>query len=107
MQNYAEPGFEIKLQNNTLIFVGQLEKMEYAEVDAFLRGVDQMFSAQNCVIDLVNLKFLNSSGIRALATFLLGSPKNFEIRVNNSITWQKESIPALACLKPEGIKIVA
>ncbi len=105
--NYSESGFEITLNNNTLSFSGTLEKMEYAEVDAFLRGVDQMLTETTCVVDLTKLSFLNSSGIRALATFLLGSPKHFELRVNNTITWQKESIPALTCLKPDGIKIVS
>ncbi len=105
--NYSEPGFEITLNESTLTFSGKLEKLEYAEVDAFLRGVDQVLSKQTCVIDLFNLSFLNSSGIRALATFMLGSPKMFELKVNNNITWQKESIPVLTCLKPDGIKIVS
>ena len=104
---YAEPGFEIMLAGNRLSFSGKLEKSNYTEIDAFLRKIDQELSTQMCVIDLIKLSFLNSSGIRSLATFMLGSPKMFELHINKSVTWQQESIPALTYIKPEGIMIVA
>lgn len=104
--NYSEPGIEISLTANTLTFSGTLEKSDYADVDTFLRQVDQNVSEHTCVIELKKLSFLNSSGIRSLATFMLGSPKTFKIHINNDITWQRESIPPLACLKPDDIKIV-
>jgi hypothetical protein len=105
--NYSEPGFEITLTNNTLIFSGKLEKSDYTDIDKFLREVDQALKDALCIIDLANLSFLNSSGIRSLATFMLGSPKKFEIQINNTITWQTESIPTLTFLKPEGITIAS
>ena len=104
--NYSEPGFEITVaEKNTLIFSGKLEKSNYADVDKFLRDVDQALQTDICIIDLIYLSFLNSSGIKSLATFMLGSPKKFEIRTNKNVTWQSQSIPALTFLKPNQITI--
>ena len=105
--SYSEPGFEITLRENSLTFSGKLEKSDYSEVDTFLRKVDQTLSSGTCVIDLTNLTFLNSSGIRSLATFILGSPKTFEIHINKTITWQTGSISTLAHLKSKGIEVVS
>jgi hypothetical protein len=107
MMNYSEPGFDIMLRENCLTFSGKLEKSDYVDIDAFLRNVDHTVSSDTCVIDLTNLTYLNSSGIRSLATFILGSPKSFEIRINTTITWQTESIPALAHLKSKGITVIS
>lgn len=104
---YSEPGFELTLTENVLAFSGKLEKSDYTDIDKFLRSVDQSLRTTTCVIELTKLSFLNSSGIKCLATFMLGSPKQFEIRVNNNVTWQTESIPALAMLKPNGITVVS
>ncbi len=105
--NYSEQEFRLNLSGKTLTFAGKLEKADYSEVDAFLRSVDQVLSDENCVINLEKLVFLNSSGIRSLATFILGSPKTFEIHINPNVTWQTESIPALKHLKSRGITIVS
>lgn len=105
--NYSESGCEIMLTDNTLTFSGKLEKSDYTDVDAFLREVDHAITADTCVIDLTHLRFLNSSGIRSLATFMLGSPKSFEVHIDPDITWQSESIPTLQLLKTKGITIVS
>ncbi len=105
--HYTETGFEIRLTGDTLSFSGDLEKSDYTEVDAFLKKVDQVLMSDTCKIKLDKLKFLNSSGIRSLATFVLGTSKKIEIYINNGVTWQKESIPTLAYLKPDRIKIVS
>jgi hypothetical protein len=104
--NYSEPGFEITLSDKTLEFSGSLEKADYTPVDTFLKQADQAIAGDACVIDMQKLSFLNSSGIKALATFILGSPKTFEVRINPEISWQKESIPTLTFLK-NGITIVS
>ena len=104
---YSEAGFQIVLTNNVVEFSGKLEKSNYEKVDVFLRNIDQTVSAPTCILDLTQLSFLNSSGIRSLATFMLGSPKQFELRINPEITWQKESIPTLTYLKPNAIRIAA
>jgi hypothetical protein len=104
---YSEQDFSITLTGNILTFSGKLEKSDYSGIDAFLRDVDQAISDRLCAIELRELTFLNSSGIRSLATFILGSPKNFELHINKSLTWQTESIPALKHLKPKGITVVS
>ncbi len=105
--NHSETGFDIRLTGNTLSFSGNLEKSDYSKIDAFLKKVDQTLNADTCKINLKKLAFLNSSGIRSIATFILGSSKRFEIQINNDITWQSESIPTLAYLKPDRIEIMS
>ncbi len=104
---YSGAGFELVLSGNTLAFSGNLEEPDYADIDKFLRDVDQAIHAEVCIIELTQLNFINSSGIKSLVTFMLGSPKKFEIRVNSAVSWQKVSIPVLAMLKPHGITIVS
>lgn len=104
---YSESGFELTVTDNVLAFSGKLEKSDYTVIDDFLRRAAQTLRSETCVIELTRLTFLNSSGIKCLATFMLGSPKQFEIRVNKNVTWQAESIPALAMLKPNDITIVS
>lgn len=102
---YSDTGFTIALDGNTLKFSGKLERSDYSEIDAFLRKTEQQITEGPCVIDLTAMTFLNSSGIRSLATFVLGSKHPFQIRINSAVTWQAESIPALANLK-SGIQII-
>ena len=103
---YEEPGCTIVLNDNRLTFSGMLERSDYKEVAQFLRQVDKALSAPHCIIDLVDLVFMNSSGIETLAIFVLGSPKTFEIRINPNHTWQATSIEPLQALKSEGISVV-
>ncbi len=104
--NYSETGFNIQLSENILAFSGSLEKHDYTEIDKFLKQVDQSLSSEVCQIELSELSFLNSSGIRSIASFILGSSKQFEIRINNEITWQEESIPTLTYLIPGKVRIL-
>lgn len=103
---YAEKGFKIKLSKTTLEFSGKLEKSDYTEIDAFLQQVDQELSSETCTVKLDTLEYLNSSGIRAIATFIIESSKSFEIVINPEITWQATNIPVLETLKPDTITIV-
>jgi len=101
-----EADFNIQLNGNTLAFSGNLEKSDYSKVSAFLKSVDNSQSNNKLTLDFQQLTFLNSSGIRCIATFIMGSPKQFDIRINRGITWQTENIPTLTCLKPDAIKIL-
>jgi hypothetical protein len=104
---YSEKGFTIELDGNVLEFSGKLEKMDYTEVDGFLRSVDSAVSANECILKFERLAYLNSSGIRAVASFVIESSKTFVIHIDKSITWQKTNIPVLETLKPDRIRIVA
>lgn len=103
---YSEGGARITLTGNVLAFSGKLELADYDNVDEFLRNIDVSVSASVCILDLTFLTFLNSSGIRSLAVFMLGSQKEFELRVNPAITWQQETLPVLTHLKSNAIRIV-
>ena len=104
---YSEKGFAIELKGNILEFSGKLEKMDYSEVDQFLREVDAAIQGDLCVIRFNTLAYLNSSGIRAVASFVIESSKRFDIIIDKSITWQKTNIPVLETLKPDRIKVIS
>ncbi|MFH1156547.1 MAG: hypothetical protein V1793_22310 [Pseudomonadota bacterium] len=104
---YSEKGFEIELTGNELEFSGKLEKMDYSEIDQFLRDVDAQVSGDVCILRFNRLAYLNSSGIRAVASFVIESSKRFEIHIDRAVTWQKTNIPVLETLKPDRIRIVS
>ena len=103
---YSEGGARMTLAGNVLTFSGKLECADYGNVDEFLRNVDESLSASRCILDLTQLTFLNSSGIRSLAVFMLGSQKEFDLRINPEITWQQETLPVLTHLKSNAIHII-
>ena len=107
MLKYSETTFNIALGGNVLTFSGTLEKFDYSDIDAFLRTVDQSLSSEICNIDLTNLHYLNSSGLKTLVTFMLKSSRKFEIRINADVTWQTENIPPLTHLRPGRMTFVA
>lgn len=107
MLHYSETMFAITLNGNTLTFSGKLEKFDYSDIDTFLKTVAQALPSETCIIDLTRLTYLNSSGLKTLATFLLRSPEKFEIQINSRVTWQTENIPPLTHLRPGRITFVA
>lgn len=96
---YSEDAFSIELNDSSLLFSGKMEKSNYIEVENFLMDVDKEISASEITLDIRELKFLNSSGIRMLATFFMKSPKTFKVVINPSITWQKVGIVPLTRIR--------
>jgi hypothetical protein len=63
-------------------------------------------------LDFTKLNFLNSSGIKAIAKWImkiadLGADKKYLIRIvhNKNITWQVTSLPTLTFLVPGAVKV--
>jgi len=63
-------------------------------------------------LNFVKLNFLNSSGIKAIAKWImkladLGDEKRYVIRIlhNREITWQATSLPTLTFLVPGVVKV--
>lgn len=105
--NYSEDFLNVNLKGNTVIFSGKIEKSDYSSLSKFLEQVDQEVSGNLIKIDLKNLEYLNSSGIRCLATFFINSKKYFEIYINTDITWQNDSISTITLVKPERLEIIS
>lgn len=102
-----EEGYSLTLVSNTIKIVGKIEKNEYAGISDFLAKADADVSGDSLTIDLFDLKFLNSSGIRTLAVFFLGTKKKVSIKMNEELTWQRVGIKPLANIKPNGMIAIA
>jgi len=87
--------YKITLDKNRIIFIGKIEECSYEEISNFLLQLDNNIKEDEIILDLILLKFLNSAGIRVLATFFLRN-------------WQNVGITPLIKLKSDGkIEILA
>jgi hypothetical protein len=67
---------------------------------------------KQAVLDFMNLNFLNSSGIKAVAKWIMklammpaDQKYNILIKHNKQITWQVTSLPTLTFLVPGAVKV--
>ncbi|MBF0203178.1 MAG: hypothetical protein HQK67_02450 [Desulfamplus sp.] len=87
----------------TMVISGKLAAMpeEYEKIDDYFDNVLDAISKENIselVLDLRNLIFLNSSGIKTICVSLVMAADDVEglhlkILCSNAITWQVEAIP--------------
>ncbi len=103
---YSEKKFTINISEDTIIFSGKLELSDYTELTDFLEQGERSLNAETIKIDIRELVFLNSSGLRMLASFLTGSPNKLEIYINTSVKWQDISVKTLSYLRPGEIRII-
>lgn len=107
--------FSIDIKNDIIVMKGSLFSQNSEEImepfiDAFhdeavAKGVKQI------TVDIVELTFLNSSGIKVLAAWIsnvdiLSEEQRYQIlfRCNSAHLWQETSITTLALLSPEVVK---
>ncbi len=99
---FKENDVNIELKGNNLHFSGKMEKSDYSDVTKFLFEAEKNVSNGELVIDIRELLFLNSSGIRVLATLFTASNKKIAIHINTDISWQKVGILPLTHIKQQG-----
>ena len=99
---FSEEKFSVELKGNTLHFVGKMENSNYSDVNNFLLDLIDKVLDQRLVMDIRDLEFSNSSGIRMLATFFMKTGKKIEVFIDPSVTWQKIGIIPLSRLKKDG-----
>ncbi len=99
---FKETDVKIELIGNKLHFSGKMEKSDYSEISDFLFKAEKSVTDAELVIDIRELLFLNSSGIRVLATLFMESSKKIVIHVDTSISWQKVGILPLTHVKKQG-----
>lgn len=97
-------------------FVGDIDMQDPGEI------LDPLFEKVHggCIakgirqvdLDFKRLTFLNSSGIKAIAKWImkladLGEDKKYVIRIlyNKEVTWQVTSLPTLTFLVPGAVKV--
>lgn len=93
-------GFSITSNDNTLFFNGNIELQDYTEISQFLEGFSRQLGENIIRIDLTNLDFFNSGGIRTLAIFFMSVFQKIEVLIKD-VTWQKIGITPLGKLKPK------
>ncbi len=103
---YIDENCEIKFENNKLMFIGKMEKSDYEDVGKFLHEINNIIITDSIEIDLQHLNFLNSSGIRILAVFVLECSKKIRIKIDKKLTWQRVGIVPLSRIKPDNSIII-
>ena len=97
-------------------FVGDIDMEDPSHLlDPLFEKIHQGMVAQKIpfiVADFNNLAFLNSSGIKAVAKWImklamLPPSQKYQIRIahNKAITWQVTSLPTLTYLVPGAVKV--
>ncbi|HTH14074.1 MAG TPA: hypothetical protein VMB23_06740 [Spirochaetia bacterium] len=97
-------------------FVGDIDMEDPSIVlDPFFEKIHQGMVAKKIpfiVADFTGLTFLNSSGIKAVAKWImklamLPPDQKYQIRIahNKAITWQVTSLPTLTFLVPGAVKV--
>ena len=120
IENIKKDRISIQLEDSNesikIIFNGDID-MEDPSIllDPFFDKIHQGVIKENMKMvnaDFKNLNFLNSSGIKAIAKWImklneLSDDERYIIKIihNKDITWQVTSLPTLTFLVPGGVKI--
>jgi hypothetical protein len=94
---------DVDMQDPGVILDPLFEKIHGGCISAGIKEVD---------LDFKQLNFLNSSGIKAIAKWImklgeLSADKKYVIKIihNKNITWQVTSLPTLTFLVPGAVKV--
>ncbi len=112
--NIEGKGYKVEFDGKgNLAMSGKLAAMpeEYEEIEDFFEKVLEVMTelpedatgAKNMVLDLRDLTFLNSSGIKTICVSLVMEADDIEdlhmkIFCSNSLTWQVETVPTFTGL---------
>lgn len=91
-----------KDNSNEIVFEGKIECSDYKWLISFMEDFIKQNEQKDIYINLINLKLLNSTGIRVLAVFIINCPLKVIIKINNNVTWQRVGIIPLKGIKPKG-----
>ncbi len=97
--NIGREGYSITYQDGVLQIAGKLSLMleDYGEIETFFEQVIASASSE-ITLDIRNLEYLNSSGIKTICVSLILEAADIEglrmkILCSNRYTWQKETVP--------------
>ncbi len=109
--NIGKEGYDISYQNGVIRIAGKLSLMleDYGEIE---RLFEQVIAAAppKITLDIRNLEYLNSSGIKTICVSLILEAADIEglqmtILCSNHYTWQKETVPTFEDLM-ENMEII-
>ncbi len=104
---YSDARVSIIITEEKIVFSGALEKIEYGDIRNFLEQGEQTISASIVALDFTALRFINSAGLRTLGLYIIKSAKTFEIYIDQTITWQMNTMGTLKGLKPGNVMIAS
>ena len=91
--------FRIKFEINNLIFEGKIEEFDYSEIIEFIKDSLTKNSQKELNIDISDLEYLNSSGLKFLLQIIIDSKEINSITIDENKMWQKggisQSIPKI------------
>jgi hypothetical protein len=97
--NITGDDYRIGCENDIIHISGKLSLMleDYADIEAFFENIVAS-KPMNLTLDIQNLKYLNSSGIKVLCVNLILEAADVDglqlkILCSNRYTWQKETVP--------------
>lgn len=97
--NIEGDGYTVTHQNGLIQISGKLSLMleHYVELEAVFKNIIESAPSE-LTLDLRNLEYLNSSGIKTICVGLILEAANIEglrmkILCSNQYTWQQETIP--------------
>ena len=97
--NIQGDGYSLTFQDNDIRISGKLSLMleDYSALEKFFQQVIATHPAA-LTLDIRNLEYLNSSGIKTICVSLILEVADIEglslkILCSNRFTWQKETIP--------------
>lgn len=92
-------GYRVRYENGVITISGKLSLMleDYGELEDFFATIIDS-EPSKLTLDIRNLEYLNSSGIKTICVELLLEADDIEgmkmkILCSNQYTWQKESVP--------------
>lgn len=98
---FNDEKYSISFEGNIFTFSGKMEKAEYPGLANLLKESGKISDDDTIIFDFKALKFINSTGIKTLASFFLQSVKKVVIKINKDITWQKATIVPLSQIRPD------
>ncbi|MEZ4527441.1 MAG: hypothetical protein R2941_16090 [Desulfobacterales bacterium] len=97
--NIEGDAYRLTWQDNVISLSGKLSLMleDYAELESVFEKIIAS-KPSNLVLDIRNLEYLNSSGIKTICVSLILEAADIEglgmkILCSNQYTWQKETVP--------------
>lgn len=92
---------------NTIVLEGEID---HNDPEVFIKPFFNKVLSQMhelLIIDIKNLEFINSSGIKCLLDFLKARPRNTRIiiKIDREKTWQQRSMELIQSLDKENISL--
>lgn len=84
---------------------------EYEKIEEFFEEVLKSLGKKEIILDIRNLVYLNSSGIKSICVSLIMEADDMEdlkmkVLCSGAYTWQKETVPSFQGLMEEKLEII-